>query len=206
MCFAIEDLFFLTDAEQPQLGPTPGRIVAASPHFPALLRRLVELTARFREPQPSHPGSYLAMMELALSALRRLVATQPRARWLLLAPGSQLQWRRDKSVWEAATGERTLQGSLKHLATCSAPFITPAAGDDARAVRAPIPHPLSGSPPRKDLSVSLYLRISLLLRQHSAVLLNVLIVFAHTVGRLGTRAHPRGHPFAAKRAVALCCV
>jgi hypothetical protein len=141
MCVAIENLYILTDPKQARLGATPGRLLASSPHFPALLRRLVEITVRFREPQMSHPLTSRSMSDLTLSALRRLVATQPRARWLLRSPGFELQWSRAGGVWEPAPGEKTLRWILNYIDSVSAPYITPAAKKEARKVRAHLPHP-----------------------------------------------------------------
>jgi hypothetical protein len=134
MCVAIEDLYLLSDQNEPNFGPTPSRILAFSPHFPALLRRLVELVGRFHQPQMFIPLARRTVPGLALCTLRRLVATQPRARWLLLSPGFQLQWNLETSVWEEAQGEKTLRGIMEFIDTVHAPIITPTVKRDARKV------------------------------------------------------------------------
>jgi hypothetical protein len=103
---------------KPHLGPAPGRLIAASPHFPAMLRRLVEIAVRLREPHlhyHSAGGGLCPLSDAATSALSRLIETQPRARWLLLAPALQLQWSNQRSEWEEATVERTVQALLRHV-------------------------------------------------------------------------------------------
>jgi hypothetical protein len=57
--------------------------------------------------------------------------------------GFQLQWNRGKSVWEEATGEKTLCWILEYIATDSNPHISSVARDDARTVRALHQHALS---------------------------------------------------------------
>jgi hypothetical protein len=137
MLFALQTLHGLTNPEaHPQLGLVPCRLFAASPHFPALLRRLVELASRCREPQVAHPVSGRCVSELALLCLCRLVATQPHARWLLLAPGFQLQWNRAHSVWEEATGKKILRWILMSVAKSNSPHVSPAVKAEVRQVRA----------------------------------------------------------------------
>jgi hypothetical protein len=95
------------------------------------------MSTRIGEVQLRHTVSRLSMSEMALAVLRRLVATQPRARWLLLAPGFQLQWSFERSVWEKAAGEKAFRRVLERLAGVPVPGITPAAKKEARKVRSP---------------------------------------------------------------------
>jgi hypothetical protein len=154
MVSAIEVVYALTDPTQAHLGSIPGRLLASSPHFPALLQRLVDTITRFLEKQLQESDTRRNLSDLSLTCLSRLVATQPRARWLLLAPGFDLRWSRlrnvylwwsrlrnvnwrwsrVRNVWEEAKGDKTLRWMLEYIATSVRPSISQAARAEARTV------------------------------------------------------------------------
>jgi len=84
------------------------RLLCASPHFPSLVCRLVELVCRHDEDR-----RLMRLPGLALSLLVRLASAQPRVLWLLTSPGAcHTRWDMVQRRWVCADPSR-LESALR---------------------------------------------------------------------------------------------